>query len=109
MPTVFDADTKGLRGYPRIPRGVAGKVRDGSITPPELSGGTFTVSNLGMYGVSNFHAVINTPQAGGPRRRRGQGEARGRRRGRSWPRDLMGVTLACDHRILYGADGAGPP
>ena len=39
------------------------KVRDGTITPPELSGGTFTVSNLGMYGITNFHAVINPPQA----------------------------------------------
>ena len=39
-------------------------MRDGSITPPELSGGTFTVSNLGMFGVTNFQAVINPPQAG---------------------------------------------
>ena len=44
-------------------RALAGKVRDNSITPPELSGGTFTVSNLGMYGVTNFSAVINAPQA----------------------------------------------
>ena len=38
-------------------------MRDQKITPPELSGGTFTVSNLGMYGVTNFHPVINLPQA----------------------------------------------
>ena len=38
-------------------------MRAGAITPPELSGGTFTVSNLGMYGISNFTAVINPPQA----------------------------------------------
>ena len=38
-------------------------MREGTITPPELSGGTFTVSNLGMYGIDNFSAVINTPQA----------------------------------------------
>ena len=63
VPTVFDADLKGLRQISADTKALAGKVRDGSITPPELSGGTFTVSNLGMYGVSNFHAVINTPQA----------------------------------------------
>ena len=63
VPNVFDADRKGLREIAADARNLAGKVRDGSITPPELSGGTFTVSNLGMYGVSNFSAVINAPQA----------------------------------------------
>ena len=80
-------------------------MRDGSITPPELSGGTFTVSNLGMYGISNFHAVINTPQAA----ILAVGEVKAKPAvvdGEVVPRDLMGVTLACDHRILYGADGA---
>ena len=64
VPTVFDADQKGLRRIAGETRALAARVRDASITPPELSGGTFTVSNLGMYGISNFHAVINTPQAG---------------------------------------------
>ena len=64
VPTVFDADLKGLRRIAGETRALAARVRDGSITPPELSGGTFTVSNLGMYGISNFSAVINTPQAG---------------------------------------------
>ena len=64
VPTVFDADRKGLRQIAAETRALASRVRDGSITPPELSGGTFTVSNLGMYGISNFSAVINTPQAG---------------------------------------------
>src|SRR6185312_538747 len=62
VPTVFDADRKGLREIAADTRALAGKVRDGSITPPGLSGGTFTVYNLGMYGVSNFTTVINTPQ-----------------------------------------------
>ena len=61
--TIFDADRKSLGEIARDARGLAGRVRDGSITPPELSGGTFTVSNLGMYGVDNFSAVINPPQA----------------------------------------------
>src|SRR6201999_4444297 len=60
VPTVFDADRKGLREIASDTRALAGKVRDGSITPPDLSGGTFTVSNLGMYGIDSFAAVINT-------------------------------------------------
>jgi pyruvate dehydrogenase E2 component (dihydrolipoamide acetyltransferase) len=105
VPTIFDADRKGLRQIATEARTLAGKVRDQKITPPELSGGTFTVSNLGMYGVTNFHPVINLPQAAilavgaiteTPVFRGGEvSSAR-----------LMGVTLACDHRILYGADGA---
>ncbi len=106
VPTVFDADQKGLRRIATETRALASRVRDGSITPPELSGGTFTVSNLGMYGISNFSAVINTPQAG----ILAVGEVKAKpvvtESGAIEPRRLMGVTLACDHRILYGADGA---
>ncbi len=106
VPTVFDADVKGLRQISSETRALAARVRDGSITPPELSGGTFTVSNLGMYGISNFHAVINTPQAG----ILAIGELKAKPvvtdSGEIEARQLMGVTLACDHRILYGAVGA---
>jgi pyruvate dehydrogenase E2 component (dihydrolipoamide acetyltransferase) len=106
VPTIFDADLKGLRRIATETRALATRVRDGQITPPELSGGTFTVSNLGMYGISNFHAVINTPQAG----ILAVGEVKAKpvvtESGEIEPRQLMGVTLACDHRILYGADGA---
>jgi pyruvate dehydrogenase E2 component (dihydrolipoamide acetyltransferase) len=106
VPTVFDADIKGLRQIATETRALAARVRDGSITPPELSGATFTVSNLGMYGISNFHAVINTPQAA----ILAIGELKAKPvvadDGSTAARQLMGVTLACDHRILYGADGA---
>jgi pyruvate dehydrogenase E2 component (dihydrolipoamide acetyltransferase) len=106
VPTVFDADLKGLRQISAETKALAGKVREGTVTPPELSGGTFTVSNLGMYGVSNFQAVINTPQAA----ILAVGELKAKpvvlEDGSIAPRQLMGVTLACDHRILYGADGA---
>jgi pyruvate dehydrogenase E2 component (dihydrolipoamide acetyltransferase) len=105
VPTVFDADKKGLRQIATDSRALAGKVRDGSITPPELSGGTFTVSNLGMFGITNFSAVINTPQAG--ILAVGAIEERPAvRNGEIVRAHLMEVTLACDHRILYGADGA---
>ena len=63
MPTLFDANLKGLGQIASETRALAARVRDGSTTPLELSGGTFTVSNLGMYGISSFGAVINPPQA----------------------------------------------
>ena len=105
VPTVFDADRKGLRQIAEEVRGLAGKVRDGKITPPELSGGTFTVSNLGMYGIDSFSAVINPPQAA----ILAVGAITEKpvvRDGEITTAHLMAVTLACDHRILYGADGA---
>jgi pyruvate dehydrogenase E2 component (dihydrolipoamide acetyltransferase) len=105
VPTIFDADRKGLREISRTARELAGKVREGKITPPELSGGTFTVSNLGMYGISSFSAVINPPQAG----ILAVGAITERpvvRDGQIGTAHMMSVTLACDHRILYGADGA---
>ena len=105
VPTIFDADRKGLRQIAEDVRALAGKVRDGKISPPELSGGTFTVSNLGMFGVDSFSAVINPPQAGilavGA-----INEKPVVRDGEIVPGKIMSVTLACDHRILYGADGA---
>jgi pyruvate dehydrogenase E2 component (dihydrolipoyllysine-residue acetyltransferase) len=105
VPTVFDADRKGLRQIAAETRALAAKVREGSIIPPELSGGTFSVSNLGMYGVDSFEAVINTPQAGilavGAIR-----EAPAVHGGEIVPARLMKATLSCDHRILYGAEGA---
>jgi pyruvate dehydrogenase E2 component (dihydrolipoamide acetyltransferase) len=105
VPTIFDADRKGLREIATNARALAQRVRDGQITPPELSGGTFTVSNLGMFGIDNFSAVINSPQAGilavGAIK-----EAPAVRGGEIVPAHLMNVTLACDHRILYGAEGA---
>jgi pyruvate dehydrogenase E2 component (dihydrolipoamide acetyltransferase) len=105
VPTVFDADKKGLRQIAAETRAAAAKVREGTITPPELSGATFTVSNLGMYGIDDFDAVINTPQAA--ILAVGQIAARPLvRGGEIVPAQTMRVSLACDHRILYGAEGA---
>jgi pyruvate dehydrogenase E2 component (dihydrolipoamide acetyltransferase) len=105
VPTVFDADLKSLGEIAREARTLAARVRDGSITPPELGGGTFTVSNLGMFGVSSFTAIINPPQAA----ILSVGAVQPRpvtRDGEIVARQTMTVTLACDHRILYGADAA---
>jgi pyruvate dehydrogenase E2 component (dihydrolipoamide acetyltransferase) len=105
VPTIFDADVKGLRQIAVESRELAAKVRDGSITPPELSGGTFTVSNLGMFGIQSFSAVINPPQAAilavGSIE-----EVPVVRDGEIVPGHRMIVSLAGDHRILNGADGA---
>jgi pyruvate dehydrogenase E2 component (dihydrolipoamide acetyltransferase) len=105
VPTVFDADRKGLRQIAEDTRALAQRVREQAITPPELSGATFTVSNLGMYGITDFGPVINSSQAAilavGTIEQRPA--VRG---GEIVPAQLMSVTLACDHRILYGAEGA---
>jgi pyruvate dehydrogenase E2 component (dihydrolipoamide acetyltransferase) len=106
VPTVFDADVKSLGEIARETRALAARVREGSITPPELGGGTFTVSNLGMFGVTSFTAIINPPQAailsvGSVAPRPVVDED-----GKIAARHAMTVTLACDHRILYGADAA---
>jgi pyruvate dehydrogenase E2 component (dihydrolipoamide acetyltransferase) len=105
VPTVFDADTKSLGQISKDTRALAERVRAGAITPPELSSGTFTVSNLGMFGIQSFVAVINPPQAAilavgamqpTPVVRDGEVVVR----------NIMRLTLSCDHRILYGADAA---
>jgi pyruvate dehydrogenase E2 component (dihydrolipoamide acetyltransferase) len=105
VPTIFDADKKGLGEIARDSRAVAERVRAGVVTPPELSGGTFTVSNLGMFGVTEFTAVINPPQAAilavGSMEQRAVV-----RDGELVARHTMALTLVSDHRILYGADAA---
>jgi pyruvate dehydrogenase E2 component (dihydrolipoamide acetyltransferase) len=105
VPTVFDADKRTVGDIAAQTRLLAERVRSGEVTPPELSGGTFTVSNLGMFGVTEFTAVINVPQAAilavgamTPRPVVRDGEV--------VVRNVMAITLSCDHRILYGADAA---
>jgi pyruvate dehydrogenase E2 component (dihydrolipoamide acetyltransferase) len=106
VPTVFNADQKSLGQISKDARAVIEKVRDKTVTPPELSGGTFTVSNLGMFGIEFFTAIINPPQAsiltvGKLEKRPAVDEG-----GRIVAQDQMTLSLVCDHRILYGADGA---
>jgi pyruvate dehydrogenase E2 component (dihydrolipoamide acetyltransferase) len=106
VPTIFDADKKSLGQISKDARAVIEKVRDKTVTPPELSGGTFTVSNLGMFGIEQFTAIINPPQAsiltvGALAKKPAVDES-----GRIVAQDQMTLSLVCDHRILYGADGA---
>jgi pyruvate dehydrogenase E2 component (dihydrolipoamide acetyltransferase) len=105
VPTVFDADRKSLLEIAGETRRLAERVRQRSVTPAELSGATFTVSNLGMYGVSSFAAIINPPQAA----ILAVGELRELpvvRDGLVVPGSRMSLVLTCDHRILYGAPAA---
>ncbi len=106
VPTVFDADSKALGEIARETRALAERVRAATITPPELGGGTFTVSNLGMFGIRSFTPIINPPQAaimsvGALERRAVAGED-----GAVAVRQMLTLTLVCDHRILFGAEAA---
>jgi pyruvate dehydrogenase E2 component (dihydrolipoyllysine-residue acetyltransferase) len=106
VPVVRDADRKSLAEVAAETRRLAEGARNRSLSPGDLSDGTFTVSNLGMFGVRAFTAIIDPPQAailavGGVRRAPVEDADGG-----VVFRDLMTVTLTCDHRVVYGADGA---
>jgi len=106
VPVVRDADRKSLAEIAAETRRLAEGARSRSLSPDDLRDGTFTVSNLGMFGVSAFTAIIDPPQAailavGGVRRAAVEDADGG-----VVFRDLMTVTLTCDHRVAYGADGA---
>jgi len=105
VPVLRDADTKSLRQIAVEARDLAERARAGKLRQREIEGGTFTVSNMGMLGVSAFAAIINPPESTilavsatiqRPVVRDGA-VAVG---------DIMSVTLSCDHRACSGADGA---
>ena len=105
VPVVHNADIKSLGQIAADTRRLAAGVRDQTIAPPDLSGGTFTVSNLGMFGMTAITPVINPPEAA----ILGVGATRAtlaRVDGEIVDRSLLTLTLSCDHRILYGADAA---
>jgi len=106
VPTLPDADTLPIFELAGLARDRIDRVLGGSIAPEELRDGTFTVSNLGMFGIRRFHAVINPPQAailavGEVSRRPVVGED-----GAIVARHRMDVALSCDHRVVYGAQAA---
>ena len=105
VPVVTDADRRPVTEIAAATRDLAARARDSRITPAELSGATFTVSNLGMFGVDRFTAIINAPQAA----ILAVGAATERAvvcDGAVTTAVMMTATLAADHRILYGADAA---
>lgn len=108
-PVVRGADQKSLGAIAREVRDLAGRGRDKKLRPEEYTGGTFSLTNLGMYGIREFYAIINPPESGilavGQVEKRpvviekdGQDSIEIRRR--------LTLTLSCDHRIVDGALGA---
>ncbi|MFH4980969.1 hypothetical protein AB6A40_007678 [Gnathostoma spinigerum] len=106
-PIIFNANSKGLAVISQEIRELAAKAREGKLQPPEFQGGTFTVSNLGMYGsIHDFTAIINPPQScilavGGTEKKVVPDGDEGYK-----TVVAMNVTLSCDHRVVDGAIGA---
>lgn len=106
VPVVFDADQKSLGQIAADTRRLADAARRRAVEPGDLRDGTFTVSNLGMFGIRTFTAIIDPPQSailavGGVRREPVEEESGG-----IGFRDVMTVTVTCDHRVVYGAHAA---
>ncbi|KAK3917418.1 Dihydrolipoyllysine-residue acetyltransferase component of pyruvate dehydrogenase complex, mitochondrial [Frankliniella fusca] len=107
-PIVFGADKKGLSRIRQETNLLVSKAKEGKLQPHEFQGGTISISNLGMFGVKNFAAIVNPPQScilavGGTRVQLlpDKDSETGFRKC-----DIMSVTLSCDHRVIDGAVGA---
>jgi pyruvate dehydrogenase E2 component (dihydrolipoyllysine-residue acetyltransferase) len=104
-PVIRDADLKSLTEIGAEARTLAGKARDRRLTPAEYTGATFSVSNLGMFDIEHFTAVINPPEAGilavGS-----IAQVAAVVNGAVVARRRMRVTMSCDHRVIDGATGA---
>jgi pyruvate dehydrogenase E2 component (dihydrolipoamide acetyltransferase) len=104
-PVIFDADRKSISQISAEAKQLAGLARQRKLTPEQYTGSTFSVSNLGMFGIDQFTAIINPPEAailavGGVEAKAVvvDGEVQVRQR--------MRVTMSCDHRVIDGATGA---
>jgi pyruvate dehydrogenase E2 component (dihydrolipoamide acetyltransferase) len=104
-PIIRKAETKGLAQIATESKDLAKRARDRKLKPEEFQGGTFSVSNLGMFGIKQFTSIINEPQ--GCIMSVGAGEQRAVvKNGQVVPATVMTVTLTCDHRVVDGATGA---
>jgi pyruvate dehydrogenase E2 component (dihydrolipoamide acetyltransferase) len=105
VPVVRFADGKGLTQISAEVREYAQKAKDKKLQPSDWEGNTFTISNLGMFGIESFTAIVNPPDAcilaiGGIK------EVPVVKNGQVVPGNVMKVTLSCDHRVVDGASGA---
>merc|ERR1712072_297358 len=108
-PLVPNVDKLGLQGISSNIKELAGKARDNKLSPADLTTGSFTISNLGMFGIKHFCAIINPPQAAilavSTTEKRvvpaDEGDASDLK-----VVQVMNVTLSCDHRVVDGAMGA---
>ncbi len=104
-PVVRNTDQKGLQQISAETKDLAGRARDGKLKPDEFAGGTFTISNLGMFGIDQFVAVINPPQAA--ILAVGSGTQKPVvKDGALAVATVMTATLSADHRVFGGAEGA---
>lgn len=105
VPVIRNSDTKSLSQIATEVKEYAGKAKDRKLTPSDMSGNTFTISNLGMFGIEEFTAIINPPDscilAVG-----GINEKLVMRNGEVKVTNVMKLTLTCDHRTVDGASGA---
>ncbi|MBS0635701.1 MAG: 2-oxo acid dehydrogenase subunit E2 [Verrucomicrobia bacterium] len=104
-PIVFDASRKSLSQISQEVKLLAAKARDGKLSPPEYQGGSFTLSNLGMFGIDEMTAIVNPPQGA----ILGVGAASDVpvvKNGQIVPGKRMSLTLSCDHRLIDGAEAA---
>ena len=105
VPVVRHADQKGMAAINAEVKEAAGKARDKKLQPEDWEGNTFTISNLGMFGIEEFTAIINPPDScimavGGIR------QVPVVKNGAVVPGNVMKVTMSCDHRVVDGATGA---
>ena len=104
-PIIAAAEDKGLNAISQEMQDLAKRAREGKLMPEEYTGGSFTISNLGMFGITSFSAVINPPQ--GAILAIGAGEERAVvKNGAITVATVMTVTMSCDHRVIDGAVGA---
>ena len=106
VPVIRFADTKGLVQISAEVREFAQKAKDKKLQPSDWEGNTFTISNLGMFGIESFTAIVNPPDScilaiGGIK------EVPVVKNGQVVPGNVMKVTLSCDHRVVDGATGSG--
>lgn len=104
-PIIWQAENKGLKQISAEIKDMAGRARSRKLKPEEYQGGTFSVSNLGMFGITSFSSIVNQPQ--GAIMSVGAGEERVIvENGEMKIATMMTVTLTCDHRVVDGAVGA---
>ena len=105
-PVIFHAEQKGLSTIAAEMKDLATRARERKLKPQEYMGGTFSISNLGMFGIKSFGSILNPPE--GMIMSVGAGEKRPvvGADGELTVATVMSVTLTCDHRVIGGAEGA---
>ncbi|MDI3534611.1 MAG: hypothetical protein PWQ82_976 [Thermosediminibacterales bacterium] len=106
VPVIKDADKKSLAEIAKESKQLINKARNNKLTPDEISGGTFTISNLGMYDIINFTAIINQPESAILAVGKIQDRPIVTSEKQIEIRPMMNITLSSDHRIIDGAEGA---